>query len=39
MLQARDLSVEVGGTLVLAGASFTVRAGEKVGLVGLNGAG
>ena len=39
MLQARDLSVEVGGALVLAGASFTVRAGEKVGLVGRNGAG
>jgi ATPase subunit of ABC transporter with duplicated ATPase domains len=39
VLQSRDLSVEVGGALVLAGASFTVRAGEKVGLVGRNGAG
>ena len=39
MLQARDLSVEVGGRLVVEGASFTVRAGEVVGLVGRNGAG
>src|SRR5438067_6294630 len=39
MLQARDLSVEVGGRLTLEGASFTVRAGDKVGLVGRNGAG
>src|SRR5437764_14902522 len=39
MLQARDLSVEVGGRLTLEGASFTVRAGDKAGLVGRNGAG
>ncbi|MGI8492597.1 MAG: ABC-F family ATP-binding cassette domain-containing protein [Acidimicrobiales bacterium] len=39
MLQARDLSVEVGGRLTLVEATFTVRAGEKVGLVGRNGAG
>ena len=39
MLQARDLSVEVGGRLTLVEASFTVRAGDKVGLVGRNGAG
>ena len=39
MLQARDLSVEVGGRLTLVQASFTVRAGEKVGLVGRNGTG
>ncbi|HET9691634.1 MAG TPA: ABC-F family ATP-binding cassette domain-containing protein [Acidimicrobiales bacterium] len=39
MLQARNLSVEVGGRLTLEGASFTVRAGDKVGLVGRNGAG
>jgi len=39
MLDARDLSVEVGGRLTLAGASFVVRAGDKVGLVGRNGAG
>jgi len=39
VLQARELSVEVGGRLTLVEASFTVRAGEKVGLVGRNGAG
>ena len=39
MLQARDLSVEVGGRLTLAGATFSLRAGDKVGLVGRNGAG
>ncbi|MGH9186196.1 MAG: ABC-F family ATP-binding cassette domain-containing protein [Acidimicrobiales bacterium] len=39
MLQVRGLSVEVGGALVLEGASFSVRAGETVGLVGRNGAG
>ena len=39
MLQARDLSVEVGGQLTLAGATFSLRAGDKVGLVGRNGAG
>jgi ATPase subunit of ABC transporter with duplicated ATPase domains len=39
MLQARDLSVEVGGRLVVERANFTVRAGDKVGLVGRNGAG
>ncbi len=31
--------MEVGGTVVLAGASFSVRARDKVGLVGRNGAG
>jgi len=39
VLQARGLSVEVGGRLTLADASFTVRAGDIVGLVGRNGAG
>jgi len=39
VLQARQLSVEVGGRLTLVEASFTVRAGDKVGLVGRNGAG
>src|SRR5439155_3940814 len=39
VLQARELSVEVGGRLTLVEASFTVRAGETVGLVGRNGAG
>jgi ATPase subunit of ABC transporter with duplicated ATPase domains len=39
VLAVRNLAVEVGGSLVLEGASFTVRAGDKVGLVGRNGAG
>jgi ATPase subunit of ABC transporter with duplicated ATPase domains len=39
VLQVRGLSVEVGGRLVVDEASFTVRSGEKVGLVGRNGAG
>jgi ATPase subunit of ABC transporter with duplicated ATPase domains len=39
VLQVRDLSVEVGGRLTLVGGSFTLRAGDKVGLVGRNGAG
>jgi ATPase subunit of ABC transporter with duplicated ATPase domains len=39
VLQVRELAVEVGGTLVLEGASFTVRRGDTVGLVGRNGAG
>ncbi len=39
MLAAHALSVEVGGRLVVEEASFTVRAGDKVGLVGRNGAG
>jgi ATPase subunit of ABC transporter with duplicated ATPase domains len=39
MLQIRELSVEVGGRTVVDGASFVLRAGDKVGLVGRNGAG
>jgi ATPase subunit of ABC transporter with duplicated ATPase domains len=39
VLEARDLEVEVGGRLTLESASFAVRAGDKVGLVGRNGAG
>ena len=39
MLQVRELSVEVGGRLTLVDATFTIRAGDKVGLVGRNGAG
>jgi ATPase subunit of ABC transporter with duplicated ATPase domains len=39
VLQVRELSVEVGGRATLAGASFSLRPGDKVGLVGRNGAG
>jgi len=39
VLQARALSVEVGGRLTLTDATFALRAGDKVGLVGRNGAG
>ncbi len=39
MLQAHEVSVEVGGRLVLEGASFMLRPGDTVGLVGRNGAG
>jgi ATPase subunit of ABC transporter with duplicated ATPase domains len=39
VLEARQLSVEVGGRLTLEEASLLVRAGDKVGLVGRNGAG
>src|SRR4051812_16449652 len=39
MLQVRELSVEVGGRYTLTDASFSLHAGDKVGLVGRNGAG
>jgi ATPase subunit of ABC transporter with duplicated ATPase domains len=39
MLSVRGLTVEVGGTLVVEGAAFSVRPGDRVGLVGRNGAG
>jgi ATPase subunit of ABC transporter with duplicated ATPase domains len=39
MLQVRELAVEVGGSVILEGASFSVRGRDKVGLVGRNGAG
>src|SRR5256714_1045696 len=39
MIQARDLSIDVAARRVLSDASFTVAAGDKVGLVGRNGAG
>jgi ATPase subunit of ABC transporter with duplicated ATPase domains len=39
MLSVRGLTVEVGGTIVVEGAAFSVRAGDRVGLVGRNGAG
>src|SRR5437588_12303241 len=38
MLQVRELAVEVGGRYTLADASFSLHAGDKVGLVGRNGA-
>jgi ATPase subunit of ABC transporter with duplicated ATPase domains len=39
MLHVDDLSVEAGGRVILSGASFQLRTGDKVGLVGRNGAG
>jgi ATPase subunit of ABC transporter with duplicated ATPase domains len=39
VLSVQGLSVEVGGRFTLADASFTLHAGDKVGLVGRNGAG
>ena len=39
VLQARDLAVEVGGKTILEGLSLSLRAGDKVGVVGRNGAG
>ena len=39
MLQVRNLAIDVAGRRVLSDASFTVGAGDKVGLVGRNGAG
>ena len=39
LLEAAGLSVEAGGTTILEDLSFSLRAGEKVGVVGRNGAG
>jgi ATPase subunit of ABC transporter with duplicated ATPase domains len=39
MLQVRELAVEVGGRYTLTDASFSLHAGDTVGLVGRNGAG
>ncbi len=39
MLQVRDVRVDVGGITLVGDVSFTVRARDKVGLVGRNGAG
>jgi len=39
MLEVKDLVVEVAGRAVVQGASFNIRAGDKVGLVGVNGTG
>ena len=38
-LEARDISIEVAGTIIVEGLSVTLRAGDKVGVVGRNGAG
>ena len=39
MLQVQNLVVEVGGRNVVQGATFTIMARDKVGIVGRNGAG
>ncbi len=39
MLQVRNLAIDVAARRVLSEASFTVASGDKVGLVGRNGAG
>jgi len=39
MLEANGLTVEVGGKPILVDAALALRAGDKVGLVGRNGAG
>ncbi len=39
MLQARKLSLEIGGKRLLDDVSFTITRGQKVGLVGRNGQG
>ena len=38
-LEVRDLSVEVGGRVVVEGLTMDLRLGDKVGVVGRNGAG
>jgi ATPase subunit of ABC transporter with duplicated ATPase domains len=38
-LEARDVSVEIGGKLVVEALTLSLRAGDKVGVVGRNGAG
>jgi ATPase subunit of ABC transporter with duplicated ATPase domains len=38
-LEVRDLTVEVGGKVVVEGLSFDLRPGDKAGVVGRNGAG
>jgi ATPase subunit of ABC transporter with duplicated ATPase domains len=38
-LEVRDVDIEAGGLVVVSGLSIVLRAGDKVGLVGRNGAG
>jgi ATPase subunit of ABC transporter with duplicated ATPase domains len=38
-IEVRDLAVEAGGRTVVEDLSFTARAGDKIGVVGRNGAG
>jgi ATPase subunit of ABC transporter with duplicated ATPase domains len=38
-LEARDVTVEVGGRVLVEDLSITLRAGDKIGVVGRNGAG
>ncbi|HET7846112.1 MAG TPA: ATP-binding cassette domain-containing protein, partial [Acidimicrobiia bacterium] len=39
MLIARDLRIDAGPRTLLDGASFSVQHGDRIGLVGRNGAG
>jgi ATPase subunit of ABC transporter with duplicated ATPase domains len=39
MLQVRDVAIEAGGLPIAEGLSFSLHAGDRVGLVGRNGAG
>jgi ATPase subunit of ABC transporter with duplicated ATPase domains len=39
VLQVRNLAIDVAARRVLSDANFTVAPGDKVGLVGRNGAG
>ena len=38
LLEVTDLSVEVAGTPILEGLTLSLRAGDKTGVVGRNGA-
>src|SRR5438128_1683529 len=38
-LEVRDLGIEAGGVTVVEGLTFGLRAGDKIGVVGRNGAG
>lgn len=39
VLEARDVSVAIGGTTIVEGVSFTLHAGEMLAVIGPNGAG